>query len=179
MKTVNIVISGPESTGKSTLAMGLASHYNTVFVPEYAREYIENINRPYTFADIEHIAQKQLAEFENHQAHANQILFLDTYLIITKVWFDVVFGKVPDWIDKTLKHTPIHLYLLCNTDIEWIPDSVRENGGEMRNVLFNRYLAEIMHYGFPYHIVSGVGNERLECAILAIEEFRKKWHSGK
>ena len=175
----NIVISGPESTGKSTIAEYLAHHYNAAFIPEYARLYIESLGRPYDFNDIEHIARKQASDLVSCELLPNHLLFIDTYLIITKVWFDVVYGKVPIWIDENLRNAPIRLYLLCNTDIEWVADSVRENGGIMRNTLFDRYLTEIEYYNFPYKIISGTGQQRLNCAISAVDDFLKRYHNDK
>ncbi len=166
---IRIVVTGPECTGKSTLSASLARYYNTVFIPEYAREYVEKLTRPYTYEDVMHIAEIQIKQEKEYEKKANRLLFYDTYLIITKVWFDVVFKKRPLWIDEKLKENHINLFLLCNTDIPWIPDSVRENGGEMREKLFEIYRNELEYYGCNYVIVSGKGNERLENALKAVE----------
>jgi NadR type nicotinamide-nucleotide adenylyltransferase len=169
---IRIGITGPECTGKSTLAAGLAAHYHTVFIPEYAREYIESLHRPYTYDDVVHIAERQVMEEKHYARQANGILFYDTYLIITKVWFSVVYDRIPDWIDEVLRKKPIHRFLLCDTDIPWIPDNVRENGGEMREKLFQRYRQELEQYGFPYSIIRGKGDRRLQNAIKAVESER-------
>ena len=95
---------------------------------------------------------------------------LDTYLIITKVWFDVVFNHHPDWIDDELKRKTIDLFLLCNTDIPWVADPVRENGGEMRERLFVMYKKELDLLGYNYSIIRGNGNERFQEALKAVEE---------
>ena len=89
-----IVLTGAESTGKTALARQLADYYHTIYVPEYAREYIENLNRPYEYNDIEQIAKKQI-KLENESIHkANRYLFLDTALIIIKIWGLLVGQKV-------------------------------------------------------------------------------------
>jgi nicotinamide riboside kinase len=163
---IRVVITGPECTGKSTLSAQLALHYNTVFIPEYAREYVENLNRPYTYNDIVKIAEEQVREEIEFAGKARNILFYDTYLIITKVWFDVVFKRKPEWIDEILGRKQIHLFLLCN--IPWYPDKVRENGGVMREKLFQTYRQEIERYGFPYKIINGKGEKRLQNAISAV-----------
>ncbi|MFO7827040.1 MAG: ATP-binding protein [Bacteroidales bacterium] len=166
-----IVLIGPESTGKTKLAKYLAKFYHTVAVPEYARGYIENLDRPYNYNDVEHIARMQV-ELENKtQEKANRFLFYDTYLIITKVWFDIVYKKVPDWIEQKIKESKIDLFLLCNNDIPWEPDPVRENGGEMREKLFDIYKNELENYKFSYKIVEGEGKTRYKNAINAIENF--------
>jgi NadR type nicotinamide-nucleotide adenylyltransferase len=166
---IRIVITGPECTGKSTLAAQLAVHYNTTFIPEYAREYIENLGRPYTYDDVVRIAERQIREEGEFEKKASELLFYDTYLIITKVWFDVVYKRRPDWIDSVLQQQHIHLFLLCDTDIPWHPDRVRENGGAMRNKLFRIYRQEIEKFGFPYAIISGKGEKRLQSGIQAVE----------
>jgi NadR type nicotinamide-nucleotide adenylyltransferase len=166
-----IVITGPESTGKSTLTKELAQHYHTVSIPEYARYFVENLKRPYQYADIEHIARMQIEELKQFQAQANNYLFLDTYLIITKVWFDFAFGKAPHWLIQHLKKNEIDLFLLCSPDLPWIPDSVRENGGEMRMKLFDIYKNELEDFGFNYKIIEGFDETRKSNAINAIDSF--------
>ena len=168
-----VVLIGAESTGKTELSSFLAKQYNTLTVPEYAREYILNLNRKYTYQDVEHIARKQLELEDIYSAKANRILFYDTYLIITKIWFQMVFNKIPDWIEKHIKNSNIDLFLLCNNDLPWIPDPVRENGGEMRGKLYEMYKAELMKYGFKFEIVRGVGEERYKQANKVINDFLK------
>jgi len=173
-KTFKIVITGPESTGKSTLAEQLANHYHSDFIPEYARMYIQNLNRPYVYEDLENIAKRQVQDLKKYESLADKLLILDTYLIITKVWFDVVYQKYPPWIVEALKNSHIDLYLLCATDLPWEPDSVRENGGEQRERLFLMYKKELEQFGFNHRIVNGFGEKRLGKAISFIEEFLDK-----
>jgi NadR type nicotinamide-nucleotide adenylyltransferase len=169
-----VVITGPESTGKSTLAEQLAKHYHSEFIPEYARTYVEKLNRPYVYEDLEHIAKRQIQDLKTYESNSNNIFFLDTYLIITKVWFDVVFHKHPDWIIESIKNSNIDLYLLCATDLPWQPDSVRENGGEKREQLFTMYQQELEKYGLNYRIVRGLGEERLDNATLFVDKILNK-----
>lgn len=165
-----IVITGAESTGKTTLASQLAAYYNTVYIPEYAREYVENLKRPYNYEDIEKIAFRQIQQEEDFIKKANNYLFYDTYLIITKVWFQVVYNNCPDWLLKTIVKSKINLFLICDTDIPWEPDPVRENGGKSRNILYQQYIRELEEYHFNYKIVNGLGKDRLLHAIHFIEE---------
>ena len=166
-----IILSGAESTGKSTLAKQLARHYNTVYMPEYARTYIENLNRNYNYEDVVHIAEMQIQFEKAFLPKSNNYLFIDTGLIITKVWFQEVFHKYPDWLDEAiLKYLP-DFYLICDIDLPWEKDTVRENGTlEKRKYLMNRYLEEIKKYPVNYGIVSGQADERLKNAIKIIEK---------
>lgn len=174
MKRINeiikIVVTGPESTGKTTLSQSLAEKLGCEWIPEYARSYIESLNRPYTFEDVEKIAHEQiLQEHQYSERVGSGFLILDTWLIITKVWFDIVYGRFPEWIDQKIRVGNINLFLVCEPDLPWIQDSVRENGGEMRNILFERYCTEIEKYGFQYEIIGGIGEDRVRNAVEVLK----------
>jgi len=166
-----IVITGPESTGKTMLAEFLANHYHTQFVPEYAREYIGGLIRPYCYKDVEFIARKQVEMEKIFMEKASKILFYDTWLIITKTWFQVVYGKYPEWLDQKLRESSIDLYLLCYFDIPWIPDPLRENPGKMRKKLFHIYQDEIKKTAVPSGIVKGKGDTRFNNALEIVNRF--------
>jgi nicotinamide riboside kinase len=170
-KLIRIVLTGPECTGKSTLAVQLAKHYNTLCIPEYAREYVGSLSRPYNYDDVVHIAEMQVKQCKEYSLRANRILFLDTYLIITKVWFDLVFNRRPDWIDTELTAHAVDFYLLCDTDIPWEADPVRENGGTRREYLLEIYKRELANFGCEFGIVRGSGNERLKNAISLVDKY--------
>lgn len=161
-----IVVTGPESTGKTILSEALAASLNAVLIPEFARSYIERLERSYTFSDLELIARHQIQEeIRLTQSAGKEILLMDTWLILTKVWFDVVYGKIPGWLTEYISSARIDLFLVCKPDLPWVPDPVRENGGEMRLILFDRYCMEIENYGFRYEIVEGIGETRLQNAL--------------
>lgn len=170
---VRVILTGPESTGKTMLTMALAEHFKTTYIPEYAREYVEKLNREYTFDDVLHIAQHQVKLMEDSNKEKHFPVFVDTYLIITKVWFLKVFGHYPSWLDFEIAKTNRDLYLLCKTDIPWVDDPVRENGGIMREVLFKNYEEELSaaHLNFAY--VEGIGDDRKENALIQINNFLK------
>jgi nicotinamide riboside kinase len=159
-----VVVTGPESTGKTEICKFLAASFETEFIPEYARQYIVSLNRPYTFEDVERIARMQVEQLRQYRDRKLPILFLDTYLIITKVWFREVYGLIPDWIDQCLADAGIDLFLLCYYDIEWIPDPIRENPGPRRAFLYESYLKEIKALGRPCEVVRGSGTERFDNA---------------
>ncbi len=164
-----IVVTGPESTGKTELAKALAGKFGTLWVPEHAREYVENLERPYKYSDVLTIAQHQIKEELTYSSIIGSgVLFFDTWLIITKVWLDLVYGKCPEWITDHIRSSKIDLFLVCNTDLQWIEDPVRENGGEKREQLLKIYCAEINSFGFEYEIIDGFGFSRTENALMAL-----------
>ena len=165
---IRISITGPESTGKSWLAEQLAKHYQTVWVPEYARKYLEDIDRPYTYDDILVISKKQFAE-ENSAAKNRELLFCDTDFCVTSIWCHVKYGKCHNWITTKLEQNHYDLYLLCDIDLPWQYDPLREHP-EMRTELFGMYRTLLEKHNFNYRVVSGFGEERLQNAISYIEE---------
>jgi NadR type nicotinamide-nucleotide adenylyltransferase len=162
------VITGPECTGKTTLADQLATHFNTRYFPEYARDYVAHLGIHYVYDDLVRIAEVQLKQAHEDAEKVDGLVFLDTYLVITKIWFKVVYGQYPEWIDRELSQKTIDLYLLCNTELPWIADPVRENGGEMREKLFLMYKNELDKFGCRYEVVTGTGSQRLYNAIEAV-----------
>jgi len=165
-----IVITGAESTGKTTLTEGLSSHFNSPYIPEIAREYVEKLNRKYTFSDVEIIARKQIELFKQLIQSNASYIFIDTWLIVTKIWFEFVYNYVPDWLVKEIKKTKIDLFLVCDIDLPWIYDPVRENGGETRRILHEKYIQNINDFNFNYNIVTGKDNERFNNAVQYLTE---------
>ena len=167
-KQIRIAVTGPESTGKTTLAKQLAEHFSGQYIPEFAREYVEKLSDHYTYEDVEIIANHQVEQYLATKSESGQLFFFDTWLIITKIWFNWVFEKSPDWLDDQIHNCPIDLFLLCQPDLPWEADPVRENGGENRIKLFNQYKKELNQYGFNFVEIGGFGEVRLQSAIAAI-----------
>lgn len=165
-----IAITGPESTGKSWLANELAKKYQCMWVPEYARTYLEKLNRPYTYDDILAIAHGQMAGENIALLTADRFLFSDTECLVTKIWCDVKFGKCHEWISQQIEQMPHDLYLLCDIDLPWEPDPLREHP-HLRKYLFNLYFDELKARNLPFEVVSGTGEARLQCAIDAINKW--------
>ncbi|MCX6272053.1 MAG: ATP-binding protein [Bacteroidetes bacterium] len=164
-----IAITGPESTGKSALAALLADHYQTVWVPEYAREYLDKKGPDYQLKDILQIAKSQLASEKNMAIKANGWLFCDTELIVTKIWAEYVYKTCPSWIEQQLEKQDHDLYLLCDIDIPWEPDPLREHPG-LRQFFFDWFYKELKTRNKPFEVVSGLGIERVSNAIKLITQ---------
>ncbi len=166
-----IVITGAESTGKSELGRQLASYFSAPLFPEYAREYLERTGVPYGREDVVHIAQVQKEQMEAACTMKTGLVIFDTWLIITKVWFEVVYGAAPEWIHNALASLSGALFLLCDTDLPWEADRLRENGGPMREVLSGIYRNNLQQYGYYYRTVRGQGEERMQRALQIIREW--------
>lgn len=164
-----IAITGPESTGKTQLASELSAFYSTVWVPEFAREYLSQINRPYTYEDILFIAQNQFRLNQELGSGVNRIIFCDTELIVTKIWCEVKYGKCHPWILEHIPKQNFDLYLLTDIDIPWEPDPQREHP-QLREQLMELYVNTLKNQKFPYHIVRGEKEKRNSSAIRAINE---------
>src|SRR5688572_18897723 len=162
-----IAITGPESTGKSTIAQQLASHFNTLWVPEFARNYLTDLNQDYTLTDLEKIAKGQLELQQKAEAKNPEILFTDTELLVIKIWSENAFGTCPEWILNSLQNQQYDLYLLMNIDLPWEPDPQREHP-HLRPYFFNLYQAELERLKFPYKIISGTQEERFSAALKAV-----------
>lgn len=169
-QTLRIAITGPESTGKSELAEQLAMHYMTAWVPEYAREYLEDLDRKYNYGDILSIAKGQYEREEQMVADAGSLLFCDTEFIVNKIWCDDKFGKCHNWILEMIDSHPYDLYLLCNADLPWEEDPLRENPGD-RERLFGLYFHELKSRDFNFEVISGLGQERVKNAIRIVDNF--------
>ena len=225
-----VAIIGPESTGKSTLCTQLAAHYQTLWVPEYAREYLETKGTSYTYDTLLEIAKGQVSSEEryleqiksrvqndqskqsdvpfthpdnsgstihttstinstsgyqhstdhpdkshpveadttqNHSAYP--LLFIDTEMYVMKVWSEFVFRKCHQWIIDQAADRQYDLFLLCNVDLPWTYDALREYPTpEPRQQLFRMYHDIMVNQPVPWVIIKGDYEERLSSAIAAI-----------
>lgn len=219
-----VAVIGPESTGKSTLCRQLAAHYQTMWVPEYARDYLQVHGTPYTYENLLEIAKGQVAleeeyldklkpagsqaqDFDNvypdkpvpvpgyapsalqHKPDSPEtvsgksafadpvtaktftypLLFVDTEMYVMKVWSEFVFGKCHQWIIDQIVERKYDLYLLCNIDLPWSYDVLREYPNEEpRQKLFRMYHDILVNQTTPWAIVSGDNQQRVSQAIAAI-----------
>lgn len=164
---LKVAVIGPESTGKSTLCEALAKHFNTLWVPEFAREYLTNSNGLYHYHDLVHIAKQQKRREDDLAAAANRLLFCDTDLHNIVVWSQHVFGTCDPWLIDAEHKQDYRFYLLMKPDIPWELDALRENPG-LRKKLFNTYEHRLKKMGRQYAIIDGQGIKRIENAAKAI-----------
>lgn len=171
-----VVVVGPESTGKSTLSEQLARHFNTSWVPEYAREYLLTHGTRYTFDDLLIIAHRQVAMEDHYTAELkaagrSSVLFIDTDLYVMKVWCEYVFGKCHSWILDQIALRPYDLYLLCDTDLPWVKDELREYPDlESRRELYHIYKDAMLNQPVPWVNISGNYEQRLGQAVKKVNE---------
>lgn len=167
-----VVVIGPESTGKSTLCHLLAKHYGSNWVKEYARGYLMVHGKSYTYDDLLSIAKGQITLEETTTAEAKDpVLFFDTNMYVMKVWCEFVFGKCHDWILEQIVTRKYDLYLLCQTDMPWIQDELREYPDlESRNKLYQIYKDIMLNQDVPWVEIKGSYEERLQTAISAVDQ---------
>ena len=181
-----IVIIGPESTGKSFLCEQVAQHYNTHWCPEFAREYLIANGADYTYDDLLSIARGQVAleeEFEslvNRQesgfsdsrltTHDSRFLFIDAGMYVMKVWSEFVFGKCHPYILEQIAERKYDLYLLCDVDLPWVKDGLREYPDlETRQRLYLIYKDLLINQPVPWVEISGDNMERIKKSIAAVD----------
>lgn len=193
MKTFKkIVVLGPESTGKSTLCKKLAEHYNTLWVPEYARGYLEENKTDYTYDDLlaiskgqieseERICSQLISEKTNLVCATESLednskkLLVDTDMYVMKVWSEFVFNKCHNWILNRIAERKYDLYLLCDIDLPWIRDELREYPDiNTRMKLYCFYKDLMVNQCVPWCPVSGNFEERFKKAVAFIESATTK-----
>lgn len=159
---IKILFTGPESTGKTLLAQQAAKQFKSLWVPEYARCYLETLGRPYVYEDILHIAKKQLEQESILAEKVKGPLFCDTSLLVCKVWAEYKFGSCPAWILQRIRQLDYDYIFLCDTDVPWEYDSLREHPNH-REALKGIYQRELDNLDIPYEVLSGSFEERMEC----------------
>ncbi len=196
-----IVVIGPESTGKSTLCSQLAEHYKTLWVPEFAREYLLKNGTNYSYEDLLLIAKGQIDLEEStrfqvsgisekptlsktkhrtsnieHQTSfippsgVRGLLFIDTDMYVMKVWCEYVFNKCHNWILNRIAERHYDGYLLCNADLDWVADALREYPDKtIREKLYYYYKDLMINQPVPWVDINGNYGERFEKAVKFID----------
>jgi nicotinamide riboside kinase len=149
-----IAFTGPESSGKTTMAKWAASYFSCGYIKEYAREYLED-KTGYSMNDIEMIANRQ---FQLNNDIAKPAI-LDTEMLVLKIWFQEKYQMKSEIIQSLLMRQEIDYYFLCKPDIPWIEDPLRENPLD-RDRLLVEYLQLLNAMGLPYTVLSGSIEQR-------------------
>lgn len=165
-----IVITGPESSGKTTLAEQLSAWFGMPWVPEFSREYLSQLGRSYQPADLLAIAEGQILAETRALALGTAFLFFDTSLEVLKIWSDVRYGSCDPFILEKLDARKPDLYLLCHPDLPWQPDPLRENPDD-RYVLLEKYRALLAETKVCTVELEGMGEVRTARAVAAISWF--------
>lgn len=171
-----LVLTGPESCGKTTLATMLSDACRAPLVHEVSRDYLsQRISRDshfqYSESDLLEIASKQFNAEEFALAKSPALLVCDTDLLVLIVWSEVRFGRCHDWIldafSEAVTRGRRH-YLLCHHDIPWEADPLREHA-DSRGELFELYRQKLEFYNLPYSILNGDRQQRLDSAVGIID----------
>lgn len=170
---IKIAVIGPESTGKSTLALQLARHYHTVWVPEYARYYCSYLKTEPVLQDEVNMFYGQIALEESLVPLANKLLICDVTVLNVKVFCEEVFHECPDFIIEEVKNRHYDLYLLTDIDMPWEDDPLR-GFPHKRSYFFQRYKHELEALNAAYRVISGLGESRLRRAVKAVDEFLRR-----
>ncbi len=163
----HVVFTGSESTGKTILATRLALDTGWPHVPEYAREWLQNKNR-YTESDVYRMALGQYAAINEVFQNPETNWVADTDLLTFRIWLDVRYGHVAQWVIDLHRRQVPTIYLLCAPDLPWQADPLRENEHD-RQTLFDLYEDILRKEALPYEVITGMGEERYGCVVDVLE----------
>lgn len=184
---IRVVVTGSECTGKTTLAEALAAHYGTTPVPEFARLFVAEKGDAPEYADVEAIAQGQMALEDEHATAARMaattspgvarrppnaardLLVQDTDLLSTVVYSTHYYGDCPEWIESALRERTADLYLLAGIDVPWTPDGDQRDRGDRREEMHELFRGALNAMSLNYIDVRGTHQQRLRAAVAAID----------
>ncbi|MEO8382790.1 MAG: ATP-binding protein [Acidobacteriota bacterium] len=168
-RPLRICLTGPECTGKTTLAERLARELGVAWVPEFARQHAETCGHVLSADDVEPIARGEMADLDRAKG---DLVLLDTDLLSTVVYARYYYGACPAWIEAEALRRRAGLYLLLDTDLPWTTDPARDPSDASREDLFDAFRATLDEFETHWQIISGVGEERWERVREAVERFR-------
>lgn len=165
----DVVLIGPESSGKTTLAAALAAHFGAPWVPEAARRFVETDPTPLSAATVAPIARLAMSLDDAARASAPPLLIHDTDLVSTVVYARHYYGDCPAWIEAEARVRRAELYLLCRPNLPWEADGVRDRP-HAREELFVAFRDELARIGATVTIIAALGPEREREAIAAVRD---------
>lgn len=163
-----VVATGSECTGKTTLAEALATHYDTICVPEYARQFVIEKGAAPEYQDVNIIARGQIALEDEMASRASKVLIQDTDLLSTLVYCRHYYDTVPEWIEDDLCKRAGDLYLLCDIDIPWIPDGDQRDRGDRREEMHDLFRSALVDRKLDFRVIGGRQDERLKSAVSMV-----------
>jgi len=166
---IRVVVTGSECTGKTTLARSLAEHFQTVWVPEYVRQFVEEKGAAPEYQDVEAIAHGQIALEDSIAAEGSRLLIQDTDLLSTIVYSHHYYGDCPLWIEQALLDRRADLYLVADIDVPWAPDGEQRDRGDRREEMQDLFRQALAARDLKFLEIRGSREHRLRQAISAIE----------
>jgi NadR type nicotinamide-nucleotide adenylyltransferase len=166
---IRIATTGSECTGKTTLAKALAAHYDTIWVPEYARQFVDEKGGPPDSSDLEAIGRGQMALEHELSPAASGLVILDTDLLSTTVYSRHYYGDCPTWIEEALTSRPAELYLLCDIDVPWLPDGNQRDRALDRTQMQRLFREALLDRALPFLEIAGTLEARLADSVAGID----------
>ncbi len=170
---MHVVLTGPESTGKTTLALQLQAHYDAILVPEYARIYLNEHGPAYEHHDLKAIAFGQFSSQLSAMQSRNELIISDTCLLTIEIWEAWKYRTADPFIQEWQALQQVDYYLLCKNDLAWEADPLREHPDAL-DQLFQIYEQKIKESGIPYSIIHGQDTARFNKAKEQIERLKKE-----
>jgi len=171
---IRVVVTGSECTGKTTLAEALSIHYETVWVPEFARKFVIDKGAAPEYEDVETIARGQISLEDEKTAEASRLLIQDTDLLSTVVYSRHYYGDCPHWIEEAFEKRAADLYLLTGIDIPWVPDREQRDRGDRREEMHELFRSALVDRGLTYAEIRGSHAERLDAAVRWVDQLRSR-----
>lgn len=162
-----ICVTGPESTGKTTLAHRLAAELGVPWAAEGSRLYAERIGRPLTVDDVEPMAREHIALAMEAEAQGSSTIVLDTDLVSTAVYGRYYYGFTSEWIEAKSRERQADLYLLCDVDVPWVPDGIRDRPAQ-RESIFDKFALELRGRRAHTVVIRGEWDARWAAASEAV-----------
>jgi NadR type nicotinamide-nucleotide adenylyltransferase len=169
-RPLEVVVTGAECTGKTTLARELGMFYGAPVSAEFARRYVDEVQRPLHAGDVEPIANGQIREEETALARAGALVVLDTDLVSTVVYATHYYARCPTWIVALARERLADLYLLLHPDVPWIAEGLQRDRRDHRQIVHDTFARQLRSWGARCLDVTGTWDERRQTAVGAIDE---------